>query len=808
MNLKRFTLFLLFVIACAQSIFATDQYQQRHHDSKGGSIIKGRITSSDDNSPIPYATVFIEDTNIGTTTDEKGRFIIKTPVGKHKLGVSCVGYENYLLEVVTKHHDSEHIQIKLTPSQLEIDQVLVRGESSSARLNKTAYNVQSLSLEGIKNSSASMTDALKKMGGVKIRETGGVGSDANISLNGFSGNHVKIFIDGIALDNNNSSFSLSNMPASFAERIDVYSGVVPIEFGTDAIGGVINIVSNKTPRINTTNLDASYSYGSFNTHSTYINFGQTRKSGFIYNINLYQNYSDNDYWIDTPVATLNEGYGGYPIIDNSDKTEYRVRRFNDAYHNETAIASLGLVDKSWADVLSLKFNYSQYDKEIQTGTIQEYVYGQKERSGHSFTPTLDYSKNDLLTEGLSLKISANYTWGYTHNFDPGGLSYNWRGESIENRNVSSQDSEQKSESYTANLVSKYILSERSAFTLSNTLTASSRISRSMETESSKYTEWQTPKRNMKNIAGLSYRYAIASKFDATAFAKYYTQLNRGEALNSAGDIEIMTNSASSLGYGAALSYFFIDGLQTKLSYEKAYRLPTVTEIFGDEDLEVGTFTLKPESSDNYNLNLIYGLELAKKHHITIDGTLIYRDTRDYIIRSVSGGNVSSSAGYTNFGRVKTEGYTLSLRYNYDRLFNLGATFSDISPRNAEKALHEGTEYETVTYGVRLPNTPYRYANADAAFNLYDVFEQSDVLTLSYSMFYQYEFSLYWENLGDESKPMVPTQLAHNVSLNYSLKNGKYNISLDAKNITDARLYDNYSLQKAGRAFYVKLRIKY
>ena len=45
---------------------------------------------------------------------------------------------------------------------------------------------------------------------------------------------------------------------------------------------------------------------------------------------------------------------------------------------------------------------------------------------------------------------------------------------------------------------------------------------------------------------------------------------------------------------------FYPGLQAKLSYEKAYRLPTIEEMFGDEDLEMGDISIKPESSDNLN----------------------------------------------------------------------------------------------------------------------------------------------------------------------------------------------------------------
>ena len=57
----------------------------------------------------------------------------------------------------------------------------------------------------------------------------------------------------------------------------------------------------------------------------------------------------------------------------------------------------------------------------------------------------------------------------------------------------------------------------------------------------------------------------------------------------------------------------------------------------------------------------------------------------------------------------------------------------------------------------------------------------------------------------QAKKMLPTQFSHNLGLTYSLDNGKYNLSLECKNFTNEALYDNFSLQKAGRAFYAKFR---
>ena len=226
------------------------------------------------------------------------------------------------------------------------------------RVKKSAFNTIAVDTREMQNTTKNLSDALSKAPGLKLRESGGVGSDMSLMMDGFSGKHVKIFIDGIPQEGVGASFGLNNIPISFANRIEVYKGVVPVGFGTDAIGGVINVVTNK--RHSGWHLDASYSYGSFNTHKSNVSFGQTFKNGLTYEITAFQNYSDNNYRINSPVEDFETGR-----IDRDKKES--VKRFNDTYHNEAIVGKLGVVGKKWADRLLFGLTWSQMYKEIQTG---------------------------------------------------------------------------------------------------------------------------------------------------------------------------------------------------------------------------------------------------------------------------------------------------------------------------------------------------------------------------------------------------------------------------------------------------------
>lgn len=770
-------------------------------------LFSGKVVSTD-KTIVDFATVYLKGTQYGCTTDERGIYHLPAPAGKYTLVVSAVGFETYekAIEIVSDGRTKQTVVLK--PSVTELDEVVVTS-TGVGRVKKSAFNAVAVDTKELHNSTKSLSEALNQLPGMKLRESGGVGSDMQLMLDGFSGKHVKIFIDGVPQEGAGTAFDLNNIPVNFAERIEVYKGVVPVGFGTDALGGVVNIVTNKKRR--NWFLDASYSYGSFNTHKSYVNFGQTFKNGLMYEINAFQNYSDNDYYIDNYITE----FGDDGITESTDKKKiYHVKRFNDTFHNEAVIGKIGVMDKSWADRLVFSFNYSNFYKEIQTGVYQYVVFGQKHRKGYSFVPSVEYRKRNLLIEGLDVSATANYNHNITHNIDTASYKYNWLGDKKYTGTPgeqSHQNNESKNTNWNGTFTANYRIGEVHTFTLNHVISTFHRTTRSYISGSSKLSDFSIPKKTRKNITGLSYRYMPSDKWNVSAFAKYYNQYNEGPVSQNSdgiGNYILLKKHLSSLGYGAAGTYFIVKDLQAKLSYEKAYRLPTTDELFGDEDLEAGKADLKPERSDNFNLNLSYSYHIGK-HAIYVEGSLIYRDTKDYIKRGLSQVSNMSFGYYENHGRVKTKGYNISLRYNYSRWFNIGGTFNSMNARDEEKYRAGGTQQESLTYGQRIPNQPYLYANFDASLTWHDLFAKGNVLTLGYDGYYQHDFPLYWENLGDPTtKIRVPEQLSHNLSIGYSLKGGRYNLSFECRNLTNAKLYDNFSLQKAGRAFYGKIRVNF
>ena len=670
--------------------------------SQHKTMISGKVLSTE-KTTVDFATVYLKGTNYGGTTNEEGIYHLQAPAGEYTLVVSAIGYKTVEKPVKLMRGERTKMNVVISPQATELDEVVVVSNGVT-RLKRSAFNAVALDTKALQNSTQNLSEALAQAPGMKIRESGGVGSDMQLMMDGFTGKHIKIFIDGVPQEGVGSSFGLNNIPVNYAERIEVYKGVVPVGFGTDAIGGVINIITKKNR--NKWFLDASYSYGSFNTHKSYVNFGQTFRSGLTYEINVFQNYSDNNYYVDTPVKDFTTG------AINKKKIEH-VKRFHDTYHNEAVIGKIGFVDKKWADRLMFGFTYSHMYKDIQTGVRQEVVFGGKYRKGYSIMPSLDYRKRDFFVRGLDVVLTANYNKNMTNNVDTSSYEYNWRGEMRPLRmpgEQSYQNTRSDNNNWNGTLTANYRIGKAHTFTFNHVINAFRRSNQSLLNEDSEANA--IPKETRKNISGLSYRLMPTEHWNLSVFGKYYNQFIAGPvATSSAQDDYIRTtNSVSAMGYGAAGTYFILKSLQAKLSYEKAYRLPTNEEMFGDEDLETGDISLRPENSDNVNLNLSYN-ETFGKHSVYVEGGLIYRNTKDYIQRNISdlsGGKYGAT--YVNHGRVETKGYNISVRYGFANWVSVGGNFTQMNVRDNVKTVTGGTNQESLTYGARIQNLPYQFAN--------------------------------------------------------------------------------------------------
>ena len=705
----------------------------------------------------------------------------------------------YIILLLTSFCATQLFSQPVDEEVTQLSEVVLTGQSPIKQVQKAAYNVVAIEAQQLRNLNSNAADMLARVSGVKMRETGGVGAEANINLNGFTGRHVRIFIDGVPMNEANASFRINNIPAELIERIEIYKGVVPVTFGADALGGAINVVTRKS-RYNYGNL--SYTFGSFNTHKSTLNLGQFLTDNISVELNAYQNYSDNSYKVFTEYLDLQTG--------TYSKEKRWFKRFHDRYHNEAIIGRVNIFDEKWADKLSFALNYSQEDKQLQNANLMQKVFGGKYRKSHNYSSSVEYEKKNILN-GLSFFLTGRYDFTTTQNVDEEARRYSWTGEyePMVTRGESQLQNtifEGKTGYITSHL--DYQLNEKHSFQLTHTFSNYTRRNKNMLITNYTLDSDFMRRVNEKNISGLSYKFTPSERWNILAFGKYYNTAVTGPVIvtgyGSRAVYEEETHHTQAWGYGGATTYQLLKTLQTKISYEKSFRLPTDNELFGDGDLEIGNYKLKPENSNNLNVNISYQ-PLFKAHSLLVEAGFAYRYIKDYIIRSIiSAGANEGSAGSRNHGKVLNMGVDATLRYFYKDVFSVGGNLSYMNLRNKEEFTETGRP--SAIYNDRLPNMPYLFGNADATCNIGSLIAKRDKLSLNYNLFFTEEFFTSWQSEGTKIK--VPRQLSHDVSLTYYTPNKRLSLSVEAKNITDELLYDNYSLQKAGRAFYAKLSYRF
>ncbi|MGB3144127.1 MAG: carboxypeptidase-like regulatory domain-containing protein, partial [Maribacter sp.] len=372
-------------------------------------------------APLPYANVLIEGMSLGVLTDENGMFYLNNvPFGKHTILVSFIGYKSRSKSIEINDHN-RHIKLDFTlvENVENLNEVTVQGKTKETETETKGFAVHAIKTEEASLRNIQTNELLNTTVGVKIRQNGGLGSEVSYSLNGLSGNSVRIFIDGIPISTYGNSFNLNSIPPSMIKNIEVYKGVVPGHLADDALGGAINIVLHKDAK---TNLNASVSYGSFNTFQASVNgLYRFENTGFTIKASLFHNYSDNDYKVSGRSVVVT-GLGGV-------QTPITARRFNDAYRSTGGMAQIGYTDVKWADQFFIGITASDDYKEVQHGAFMTITpYKGRFLESDAVLTSLNYQKKDLFTKGLDVTVNGFYGKRNRAVNDTVSWAYSWNGE--------------------------------------------------------------------------------------------------------------------------------------------------------------------------------------------------------------------------------------------------------------------------------------------------------------------------------------------------------------------------------------------
>lgn len=759
-------------------------------------FISGKIKDTKE-APVSQALITVEGTTTGVYSDDNGYYSLEVLSGKHTISVSAFGFKSRKRLIDIRNNKNQ--DFILEEQTVNLSAVEVYGKTKSQQLREGSFTVNAIDVKTYANSLNNLNDLIGRSNGIKIREDGGVGADFDLSINGLSGNSVRYFLDGMPLSSIGNGITLANIPINIVDRIEVYKGVVPAELGADALGGAINIITKKEVK---NYLDVSYGIGSFSTHKADLNAQYVdSKTGVFFRPTFGVNYSKNNYTMKNVQV---------PDADREGFETINAKRFHDGYFSLLGQFNIGVTNKKWADLLSFTTSYSYVNTELQTGSVQNKVYGMAERENKAFNISALYQKREFFTKGLSADLSISQTWDHSIVTDSAFRQYNWRGEyigasrnEITGRARSIRHTKRPLTIGRANF--DYLLNQTHIFNI-NYMLERVENKRSDDLDSD-----FAPSKDIftKHIIGLSYKQSFWNdRWSNTFFVKdYISHLKIGQQ-----DLSWITNSnavprsstSDNWGYGLSSRFHIAEWLSVKGSAERSIRLPLAREYMGNGTTVYPNFALSPENSRNYNFGLFGTINLAQKHNLTYETGLFYRGVKDYIRLVITESEGTSQ--YQNVNDVTVRGIEGELRYDYDDFLQIIANISYLDEKSKTKYQADGKP--TTTYNNRVPNKPWLYSNVELNLRKKNLLgRKENQLKVAYFFQYVHWFYLTWKDYGVfNPEYVIPTQYIHNASITYSLKNEKYNLSLECNNIFDRMTYDNYRMQKPGRSFFCKFRI--
>ena len=196
--------------------------------------------------PVPFANISLKGTTHGTATDEAGAFEIRgLQPGTYTLLVSAVGYQAHQqrLRLQGNGLDGLHIHLQSSPEQL--DETVVTGTMKAVNRLDSPVPVEVYSPAFLKkNPTASVFEALQNVNGVRPQINCNVCNTGDIHINGLEGPYTLVLIDGMPIVSGlGTVYGLTGIPNSLIERIEIVKGPASSLYGSEAVGGLINVIT-------------------------------------------------------------------------------------------------------------------------------------------------------------------------------------------------------------------------------------------------------------------------------------------------------------------------------------------------------------------------------------------------------------------------------------------------------------------------------------------------------------------------------------------------------------------------------------
>ena len=770
------------LIVSILSLWAYPMFAQQHS-------IEIKVINAENGDSIEFAAVQWKDLNAptyknGTTTNRKGVATLRASANqKLMLMVSYIGYQT-ITDTITAN--GGHYTIKLFPESTELTDVVVVGKTKAQVIRESPEAVSVINAKELQGRSVSLETILNKTIGLKVGQTGGLGSSSRIIVHGLEGNRIQILWDGIPMNTSDGTFSLDEIPIDIIERIEVYKSIIPARFGCDGLGGAVNIV---TKEFSTDYLDASYEFGSYQTHKGSV-FSRKNfpKSGILLGVGGYYTFAKNDYTFRVP-----------------ERENLLVKRDHDRFQSYMLKGKVAFT-KLWFDEISSEFGYYNRFNEIQ-GVLKNIQHAEN-KSG------MFMLENKLMKSGMlknRLNFESHFSLSHTTNnfVDTARVNHDFEGNIYPSPNGQGEtgdvphNSNDKGLEINERINLDYRLSANHSLNLNTLINYARRQPRDdIASLHAGFVIGGFPSKKTSVISGLTWEAKLFGRKLTNMFSvKYFHLHSEIEDLTSYEMIEApkkKSNTTSQIGWIEAMKYEPFRGFHLKASYQRAIRLPNSQELFGDGIITFPAAGLRPEKSHNFNLGFLIdknGILGLSRLQFEVNGFYMQVSDMIKLIKQ------HMAAGYVNAEKVHIKGIETELKLDISSTVYAYGNLTYQAVRDVLDYL-PGTQAPNPTKGLRLPNIPYLFANFGAEYHSDRLFKNWYIKAFWDGKFTE-EFFYFWE-LTELQKRRIPRSFVNDIGLLLTYKN-KYSIAVECHNLMNKEVWDQFRQPLAGRTFHLKFR---
>jgi outer membrane receptor for ferrienterochelin and colicins len=521
-----------------------------HVTAQTNGVVKGIVTLGGNRDLAAGAHVVLPAMNRGTSADQHGRFVMRNiPEGTYAIEIRYIGYRPEKLHVVVTEGKESTLEVNLTETPFPLDEVVVTGSLTKHKLKDTPVITEVISQKDLAGyGSSDLADIMGAQTGIEIST--GIGQTHSAQLHGLSDNHVLVLVDGERVTGRvDGAVDLGQIPLNTIDKIEVVKGPLSSVYGSEAIGGVVNIITKDPGFASKINLSTTLgSYG--------------RQDYELMAANGFRNaFGDNTSARFALTTGWNKFFGvDYNPFDNFmempeyDRKNIGVTSFFDFGHTAS---------------VNLKGQYYKDRSEWMAGDSTVYLNDISTNEKWSTVAQGQYR----VSQALDLKVTAN-------------LSHNTHGSSEVSANgTATRNDASKEEVRTYRTQLSYIPYASSLLTGGY----------EYDFESANSTRIQGGVRNyINNILFFEDEWAFTS-FMVTAGGRYSNNSVYGEFFSPR----------------LSAMYKATDNITFRASYGKGFRAPSINELFidfantGVGYTVIGEPSLRPEKSDGYNAGMQY-----------------------------------------------------------------------------------------------------------------------------------------------------------------------------------------------------------